>query len=266
MIAQFIKKLRLKHNLTQEYLAKELGITRQTYFQIEKGGRELTISEAKKLATVFGLSFENFLNQKDVDIKVDVKAANKNQPKKGKETIRISIPQKNIKKFKEVLLYILSKIGNKPNIGQSVINKLLYFIDFDYYEKHEEQLIGATYIKNHFGPAPCELLKVIEQMKADHEIEEINSRYFTHDQKKFLPIRKPNLELLSAQEIAHIDEVLNRLSDKSAKEMTDYSHGDIPWLIHQDGEKISYESVFYRDDKYSVRNYDEEPLGKRKIN
>jgi len=29
-------------------------------------------------------------------------------------------------------------------------------------------------------------------------------------------------------------------------------------LVHQDGEKISYESVFYRDEKYSVRNYDDE--------
>lgn len=254
MFAKFIKDLRLKRNFTQDYLAKKLNISRPTYLQIEKGNRDLTIPEAEQLASIFNLSREDFLNQKEVSIKVSIKPDIK--PKES--TIRISVPQKNIRKFKEVLLYILAKVGNKSNVGESVINKLLYFIDFDYYEKYEEQLIGATYIRNHFGPTPCEFIKVIEQMKASKEIEEIKSRYFAHEQKKFLPVRRPNLELLSAREIAHIDDVLNRLSDKSAKEMADYSHGDIPWLVHKEGEPISYESVFYRDDKYSVRNYDDE--------
>jgi len=30
----------------------------------------------------------------------------------------------------------------------TVLYKILYFIDFDYYEKYEEQLMGALYIKN----------------------------------------------------------------------------------------------------------------------
>ena len=54
--------------------------------------------------------------------------------------MRINVPQKNFQKFKEVLIYILNSVGAKPNIGETVIYKLLYFIDFDYYEKHEEQL------------------------------------------------------------------------------------------------------------------------------
>jgi len=66
--------------------------------------------------------------------------------------MRIIISQANVKKFKEVFLYILEKVGARPNIGETALYKLLYFIDFDYYEKFEEQLIGAKYIKNHFGP------------------------------------------------------------------------------------------------------------------
>lgn len=90
--------------------------------------------------------------------------------KKKSPRIRINIPQKNIGKFKEVLLYILNKIGSKPNIGETVIYKLLYFIDFNYYEKYEEQLIGATYIKNHHGPTPKEFKKVINEMIKKGEI------------------------------------------------------------------------------------------------
>ena len=73
------------------------------------------------------------------------------------------VKPENLKKFKEVLLYILSKVGSKPNVGETVLYKLLYFIDFDYYEKFEEQFIGATYIKNHYGPTPIEFKKIVRR-------------------------------------------------------------------------------------------------------
>lgn len=36
-----------------------------------------------------------------------------NTPKENKTDIRINIPQENINKFKQVLLYILNKVGAK---------------------------------------------------------------------------------------------------------------------------------------------------------
>ena len=52
----------------------------------------------------------------------------------------------------------------------TVLYKLLYFIDFDYYEKFEEQLVGATYIKNHFGPTPVEFKKIVDTIKLKREL------------------------------------------------------------------------------------------------
>ena len=50
-------------------------------------------------------------------------------------------------KFKQVLLYILNKCGQKPNVGKTVLNKLLYFADFNYYEKYFESITGVEYVK-----------------------------------------------------------------------------------------------------------------------
>ena len=94
-------------------------------------------------------------------------------------------------------------------------------------------------------------------MKKKGEIEEVKSKYFTHEQKKYLPLKRANLSLLTGREIEHIDEVLARLSDKNANEISEYSHNDVPWLTRKSGEALSYESVFYRDEKYSVRNYED---------
>jgi transcriptional regulator with XRE-family HTH domain len=257
MNPNYIKSLRAKKGLTQEYLAGEIGVSRPTYGQIENGERDLTVREARNLADIFGLTLNDFLAGKTPKTTINV-TNRSNAAEEQNNNIRIDVPLKNLKKFKEVFLYVLTKVGSKPNVGESVLNKLFYFIDFDYYEKYEEQLIGATYIRNHFGPTPCEFVKIVDEMKQKGEIEEVKSKFFKFEQKKYLPRRLPNLDLLSAREIEHIDDVLNRLSDKNAAELRDYSHGDLPWMVCEDGKVIGYESVFYRDDKYSQRSYDDE--------
>lgn len=255
MFAKFIKQLRLKRNFTQDYLAKELKISRPTYLQIEKGVRDLTVVEAQKLASIFNLSLADFLNKNDVSIAVSI-TKEKKSPRKS-EPIRISIPQQSLDKFKQVLLYILKKVGGKPNIGMTSLYKILYFIDFDYYEKHEEQLMGLVYLKNHYGPTPLKFDDLINEMIQKHQIEKINSRYYKYPQVKYLidPKIEPDLSLLSGQEINHIDEELQRLSDLTASDLTNISHKDVPWITANDNKPIDYEAVFYRTDETSVRDY-----------
>ncbi|MBU1992643.1 DUF4065 domain-containing protein [Patescibacteria group bacterium] len=255
-----LKKLRTDQNLSQAFLAEKLGVSRPTYIQIENGKRELNSSEIRKLTELYDIPPENFIFfniNKLTTFKVSIKKSKKLK-KKLKQEIRISVPQEKVNIFKEIFLYILEKVGSKPNVGETVLYKLLYFIDFNYYEKYEEQLMGATYIKKQRGPAPVVFKKVIKQMQEKKEIEPIRSKFFQYDQKKYLPLRKPNLDGLSARDIQHIDEVLDNLSNKTGKELSDYSHKDVPWITAKDGQIIDYEAVFYRNDDTSVREYKDE--------
>ena len=61
MLSKFIQHMRKKHNLTQEFLASKIGVSRPTYIQIEQGEKDLTISSAKTLADIFGISFDAFI-------------------------------------------------------------------------------------------------------------------------------------------------------------------------------------------------------------
>jgi len=254
----FLQNSRKNQGLSQAFVAEKIGVSRASYIGIEKGAKELTLSQANKIAEIFNISLEEFISGKTMpDIKVSIQDKSE---KKEKQEIRIDVPQKNLKKFKEVLLYVLEKVGSKSNVGMTVLYKLLYFIDFDYYEKFEEQLIGATYIKNHFGPTPIEFKKIVESMESKGELETVKSKYFLHEQTKYLPRRESDISVLNAKEIKHIDEVLARLSDKNAKELSDYSHQDIPWLGTKDGEIIKYEAVFYRTPETSVRIYADDNL------
>ena len=254
----FLLELRKNQGISQAFVAEKIGVSRASYIEIEKGAKELTLSQANTIAEIFNISLTELISgEKVADVKVSIKDV---PEKKEKQEIRIDVPQKNLKKFKEVLLYVLEKVGSKSNVGMTVLYKLLYFIDFDYYEKFEEQLIGATYIKNHFGPTPVEFKKIVELMESKGELETVKSKYFLHEQTKYLPRREPDISVLNAKEIKHIDEVLGRLSDKNAKELSDYSHQDIPWLVAKDNQIIKYEAVFYRTKETSVREYEPDNL------
>jgi transcriptional regulator with XRE-family HTH domain len=250
-----IKKIRIIKGLTQQDLANKLGIKRVTLSQMENGERRVTVLDLVKLSKIFNLPIDNFLGlSKEPEIILD-EISNRKKPL---STLRINVPQKNLEKFREVILYILNEVGSKPNIGETVIYKLLYFIDFDFYEKYEEQLIGATYIKNNYGPTPVEFKKIIEHMIKRKELTKVINNYFKYPQTKYLPLRKPDKTKLKAIEIELIDDVLNRLSDMNASQISEYSHNDIPWLTTENQDVIEYESVFYRTPFYSMRRYEED--------
>ena len=248
-----IRKYRKEAEMSQEQLAEMLGVSRPTVSQIENGDRALSAEELGRLAGIFNTSADILLGLKKEAEVVILPAKGK---KKHQAGIRINVPQKNLEKFKEVFLYILGKVGSKPNVGETVIYKLLYFIDFDFYEKYEEQLIGATYQKNIYGPTPVEFKKFFARMQRD--VEKVKSKSFEYKQTKYLPKRDPDLSKLTASEVEVIDNVLNRLSHMTAGQISEYSHGDVPWLATSDGEMIEYETVFYRNPPYSVREYKDE--------
>jgi transcriptional regulator with XRE-family HTH domain len=249
-----IKALREKAGESQVSFAAFLGITRQTLIKYEKSPETVPLPVFRMLSERFDVGIKSLLAGKlprEPEYRVVPAAART----RVRQEVRIDIPEENIKKFKEVLLYILERAGAKPNVGQTVIYKLLYFIDFDFYELYEKQLIGAKYIKNHFGPTPVNFAKIVKQMQKDNELEEIKTAHFSRGQTKYIPVRRADISMLSALEIKHIDSVLEKYSDRSAAELSDYSHKDIPWAATKDRQIIPYESVFYRTPETSVRVY-----------
>ena len=228
--------------LSQEEVAESLGISRPTYNKIEEG-----IIKPNPLQTEI---LKNIFNTKE-----DLSVA-ENKFVKDEVSVR-KIPKENVQKFEAIFIYLLNKVGNRPNIGQTDIYKLLYFIEFDYYEKFEEQIIGATYIKNTYGPTPISFPKVMANLKRIGKVVEVKSKYFGKDQVRYLATCEADLSCLSGNEIGHIDREIDRLSHMSALQLSELSHKDTPWSVAADKAIINYEHVFYRPKETSVRQYEE---------
>jgi len=253
-----ILALRKRRGFSQDELAGMLGITRPAVSEIERGARRVNAEELVELARIFETSVDYILGLTGGPL-IELESSKPPPPKK-KRDVRISVPQKNLQKFKEVLLYILARVGARPNVGETVIYKLLYFVDFDYYEKYEEQLIGATYRKNIYGPTPLEFEAVVDDMMKNGELDRFEAERHGYRQKRYMGRRRPDLRQLNGAEIELIDDVIRRFGGMGARQVSEYSHGDVPWLTTADGDEIKYESVFYRTPAYSVRE-DEEDVG-----
>ncbi len=254
-IGKRITELRKMKGLSQEDLAKSVKISRPSLAQIELGNRSVDILELQKLSLVLEFSLDDFMSKdfsasQDVDVKEEKKAK--------KEEERISVPTLQISKFKNVLLYILERCAGKPNVGETVLYKLLYFSDFNYYELYEEHLTGAKYRKLPFGPVPQKLDTIIGQMIEKGQLQRVKSEYHGYPQTRYLPLMKADLTKLMASEKEIIDRVIEQMSDWSAAAISNYSHKDMPWLASKEGAEINYELAFYRDAPFSVRNYGDE--------
>ena len=254
-IGQRITELRKIKGLSQEDLAKSIKISRPSLAQIELGNRSVDILELQKLSLILEFSLDDFMS-KDFTASQDIESEEEKKAKKEEE--RISVPTLQVSKFKNVLLYILERCAGKPNIGETVLYKLLYFSDFNYYELYEKHLTGAKYRKLPYGPVPQNLDTIIGQMIEKGQLQRVKTEYRGHPQTRYLPLEKADLTELRASEKEVIDRVIEQMSDWSAAAISNYSHKDMPWLASKEGEEINYELVFYRDAPFSVRNYGDE--------
>lgn len=249
-----VKRLRGTRQISQEQLAKVLDLPRSSISQIENGARVLSLIEHQKILNFFEISHDEFIALGD-----------QNVSESNKKEYKIN---RNIKfdeaKFKQLLLYILEKCGSRPNVGETVLYKLLYFCDFDFFETYEKPLTGMKYKKMQFGPVPAQSLfnPVIACMRKEGLIEKVTRQYIGDTiQTKYVNFISADLSIFGpdSEKMRHIvDTAIGKLSHMTARQIEEYSHKDYPWKSHMFNEEIDYYSVFQRDGEFSTRDYEQE--------
>lgn len=253
-----IRQLREQVGASQQDVADAIGIARATYASLEADRRPPNLDEINKLAEYYQISSTELIEGK-IGV-VNEPTIQYVRPAEDNSIIAREVdPKVSPERLREVLLYVLDKVGGKPNVGETVLYKLLYFIDMDYYEKHGKSITGLTYIHNTYGPSPVsDFRAVVNDMRAHDELDIVETKFFNNTQKKYLLHIAPELKKLKASEIKHIDEELARLGDKTARELSDMSHKDTPWIVTPQGKPIDYRDVFYRTSATAVTESDDE--------
>ncbi|MEN9952020.1 MAG: hypothetical protein RLZZ520_288 [Bacteroidota bacterium] len=255
-IGKRLTDIRKQKGLSQEELAKMIGVSRPVMVQIEAGKRGLELTEFFQIANLMEFSVDEFLSnayskQQGLSMVNEV-----DLPVLKKE--RIPEPVLNMQKLQNVLLYLLEKTAGKANIGESQICRLMYFADFNFYELYEEHLSGMTYKKQPFGPHPIELIQVLDKMIEDGAIKKVKTKFQGSFINRFIPLEQSNLHYLKASEKEVIDHVIEQMGNWTTNKINEYAKKDMPYLATKEGDVISFEMAFYRESPFTVRYYNED--------
>ena len=122
---------------------------------------------------------------------------------------------------------------------------------------YEIPITGEKYIKKPNGPVSPNFMDLKDELINEGKIKEDVEKVINYRRYRYTSLKKPDISCLNGEEISIIDDTINRIPSMSAKEISDYSHGDMPWKVAENDEELDYEFVFYRNPEYVVRKYDE---------
>ena len=152
----------------------------------------------------------------------------------------------------QLLLYILFKCYNKPNIGKTMLCNLLYFIDFNYYEQYGEMLTKETYIKSKNGIKPKHFHEITQDLIAKKQLFLRKEPYYNRIIHRYYLLVIPQVKF-SKQQLQIINLSIERLSDNNATSIGKYTLKDPPFNYARLGERIDCRNVLFRNREYSIR-------------
>lgn len=150
--------------------------------------------------------------------------------------------EQDIDKLVEAALYVLERSADDPNLGMTKLVKLLYFADCTAYQDRGQPITGTTYLHFPHGPFPANWYQVRQKMEDSGAAAILReSMGYGYHRYRLLSNRPANRELLSREELALLDEQIQRFAEYNAAAIESYSHQEIAWRATEDGEPMDYE-------------------------
>lgn len=217
--------LRKSSGLSQDDVARALNITRPAYKQLEVDDRDPSMAEVNALSELFGVRVEMLASMSPIQ---QVLTAITNW-----DGIEDSVDKI---KYKNLMLYLANRVGAWPNVGETVLYKLIYFIETLAYSKHRRTITGERFRKLQYGPVPASFRALTQEMINSGELDRVQGRYFTFMQTKYLP--RVAATGITPDEKEIIDSIINKLGGESATYLSNLSHEDAPWLEAKDNDYV----------------------------
>jgi uncharacterized phage-associated protein len=145
-------------------------------------------------------------------------------------------------KFKQVVHYICANC-TLEELGNVKLHKALYFADMLTYMATLRPLTGVEYQKQKFGPVAKHLSWAINELCKDGALKVQKRDYFGFSKVDYIALQQPSRGRLTNSEIALLDDVIDFVCARSAKEISELSH-DAAWCKAKLGETIPYYATF----------------------
>lgn len=156
------------------------------------------------------------------------------------------------KKYQNAVLYLCRKLKGEVR-GKKKLAKLLYFADFDFYEKNQESITGDVYCALPMGPVPSVLEDIIAEMakKKTISVEQVGERDGYNPTEIYKCLAEPDLSIFDDEEKKMLDRIVVKYGHLNGKQLEELSHAEAPYIGTELHKKIPYELAFYRGTDFS---------------
>lgn len=153
----------------------------------------------------------------------------------------------NNKKYRNAILYFSNKIQN-GTLGKLKMMKLLYYLDFDFFEKYGRSVTGDVYLRWENGPVPKIADGLLKEMNGQEiKITTKKIGFGFNDQQHIQALQAYDLNVFDKEELVMIEEVADKWEKFSGSEMKSATHGEAPWIATKPNEVIDYNLAYYRN-------------------
>ena len=217
---QDLLAIRSRYKLSQDEVARALGVSRTTVGEIEKGQRDIKLSELDALAKLI---------DSDVCAIISDSAAG----------------QQGLAKFREMILRVATSYKRQTgkDIPKTFLAKLVYLVDFAWFYEQLEPMSGLAYRRLAHGPVADGYFSSLGELVDAGKLDAKQGR----DAQWYAPAltdEAPSVpEYLSLAECELIDAVVRKWKDASTAEIVEFTHRQLPWQVCFPGEVIPYELI-----------------------
>ena len=223
-IGQNIRQIRQDRHLTQDELAKIIGVSRSRVIDIEKGKRDLKTQELGQLADFLGVGIDDLLSQ--------------------------SPP--NEAKYRDMIMLALQYYQqiNQQDAPKTFLAKLVYLADFAWYYDHLKPMSGFKYRRLPYGPVTDVYFRVIDELRDEGRIG-LKIKPTSSGNEAQLIAAKGDFrpQHLSLKEKQLIKNVVTKWQGRSTQEIVDFTHQQLPWQICRPDEYIPYSLITQEEPK-----------------
>jgi uncharacterized phage-associated protein len=153
----------------------------------------------------------------------------------------------NEKKYKNTIIFFAKRIQN-GTLGKLKMMKLLYYLDFDFFEKYGSSVTGDEYLRFENGPVPHMAEKIIKEMSGKEiKISKRKMGDGYNDQLHIEALADFDMNVFTKEELVMLEEIAGKWERFTGAEMKSATHGEAPWIATKPNEVIDYNLAYYRD-------------------
>jgi transcriptional regulator with XRE-family HTH domain len=215
-----LKQIRERNGLSQEDIARVLGISRTTVGDIERDRRDIEFGEMRSLASFLRISIVDLFDAQ-------------------------AVPGARLGKYREMLMQaaLSFRAATGKDIPKTFLAKLVYLADFAWFYEHLEPMSGMVYYRREYGPVADEYFTALGTLVDEGQLRTVNGRQAHWYRPVVFEDRPFSPQYLSAQEVALIEQIADRWKGATTAQIVEFTHSQLPWQICLPNEPIPYSLI-----------------------